>query len=158
MVRKPTYEELEKRLMELEQEFQSRKKTKGTLRKYELIFSAIQDPMGYIDRNYTCLAVNDVFLNMFNRSRQEIVGHTLEELLGRKTFEKRIKIQLDRCLAGQETSLEDWFEYPLWGRHYLVMNFYPFLRGRQIRIGHCSRGQGHHHAQTGPAGAAKGPG
>jgi PAS domain S-box-containing protein len=127
MVRKPTYEELEKRLLELEQESQSRRKTKGALRKYDLIFSAIQDPMGYIDRNYICLAVNDVFLNMFNRSRQEIVGHTLEELLGRKTFEKRIKMQLDRCLAGQEASLEEWFEYPFWGRHYLVMNFYPFF-------------------------------
>jgi PAS domain S-box-containing protein len=127
MVRKPTYEDLEKRLMELEQESRTRKNTKGALRKYDLIFSAVQDPMGYIDRNYTCLAVNDVFLNMFNRSRQEIVGHTLEELLGRKTFEKRIKIQLDRCLAGQETSLEEWFEYPFWGRHYLIMNFYPFF-------------------------------
>ena len=89
MVRKPTYEELEKRLMELEQEFQSRKKTKGTLRKYELIFSAVQDPMGYIDRNYTCLAVNDVFLNMFNRSRQEIVGHTLEETPGQKDIREK---------------------------------------------------------------------
>jgi PAS domain S-box-containing protein len=127
MVSKPTYEELEKRVRELEQESQTRKKTKGTLRKYDLIFSAVQDPMGYIARNYTCLAVNDVFLNMFNRSRQEIVGHTLEELLGRKTFEKRIKLQLDRCLAGQETSLEEWFEYPFWGRHYLIMNFYPFF-------------------------------
>jgi PAS domain S-box-containing protein len=127
MVRKPTYEELEKRVRELEQESQSRKKTKGALRKYDLIFSAIQDPMGYIDRNYTCLAVNDVFLNMFNRSRQEIVGHTLEEILGRETFELRIKRQLDRCLSGQETSFEEWFEYPYWGRHYLVMNFYPFF-------------------------------
>ena len=127
MVRKPTYEELEKRVRELEQESQSRRKTKGALRKYDLIFSAIQDPMGYIDRNYTCLAVNDVFLNMFNRSRQEIVGRTLEELMGKKTFEKMIKIQLDRCLSGQETSLEEWFEDPYWGRHYLVMNFHPFL-------------------------------
>jgi PAS domain S-box-containing protein len=124
---KPTYEELEKRVNELEQESRSRNKTKGALRKYDLIFSAIEDPMGYIDRNYTCLAVNDVFLNMFNRSRQEIVGHTLEELLGKKTFEKKIKMQLDRCLSGQETSFEDWFEYPFWGRHYLIMNFYPFF-------------------------------
>jgi PAS domain S-box-containing protein len=124
---KPTYEELEKRVRELEQESGSRSKTKGALRKYDLIFSAIEDPMGYIDKNYTCLAVNDVFLKLFNRSRQEIVGHTLEELLGKNSFEKRIKMQLDMCLAGQETSFEEWFEYPFWGRHYLIMHFYPFL-------------------------------
>ena len=124
---KPTYEELEKRIRELELESRSGSKTKGALRKYDLIFSAIEDPMGYIDKNYTCLAVNDVFLKLFNRSRQEIVGHTLEEILGKNSFDKRIKMQLDRCLAGQETSFEEWFEYPFWGRHYLIMNFYPFF-------------------------------
>jgi len=127
MAKKPTYAELEKRVRELERESLGRKSAKGTLRKYDLIFSAIQDPMGYIDRDYTCLAVNDVFLKMFNRSRSEIVGHSLEEVLGRKTFENLMKENLNRCLAGQETSLEDWFEYPFWGRHYLLMKFYPFF-------------------------------
>ena len=127
MSRKPTYKELEKWVVELEQELQLRKKTKGALRKYDLIFSAIQDPMGYIDRNYTCLAVNDVFLTIFNRSRHEIVGHTLEELMGKGSFEKKIKMHLDKCLSGQESTFEDWFEYPFWGKHYLIMKFYPFF-------------------------------
>jgi PAS domain S-box-containing protein len=127
MKNKPTYEELEKRLNELEQELQLRKKTKGTLRKYDLIFSAVQDPMGYIDKNYTCLAVNDVFLDMFNRSRSEIVGHKLKELMGRKAFEKNVKAYLDECLSGHETSFEDWFEYPALGRRFLTMNFHPFF-------------------------------
>jgi len=127
MAKKPTYAELEKRVRELEGDSLYRKKAKGALRKYDLIFSAIQDPMGYIDRDYTCLAVNDVFLKMFNRSRSEIVGHSLEEVLGKKTFETLMKEHLNRCLAGQETFLEDWFEYPFWGRHYLLMKFYPFL-------------------------------
>ncbi|MRR38618.1 PAS domain-containing protein, partial [bacterium] len=95
--------------------------------KYDLIFSSIQDPMGYIDRSYTCLAVNDVFLKLFNRSRREIVGHSLADLMGRRAFEARIKSHLDACLAGQQTAFEDWFEYPYFGRHYLVMSFYPYF-------------------------------
>lgn len=127
MSRKPTYEELEKRIRELQQESLYRKRTKGAFRKYDLIFSAIEDPMGFVDRNYTCLAVNDVFLTMFNRSRDKIVGHTLEENMGKEYFEKNIRPHLDKCLAGQEASYEDWVEYPQWGRHYLIMNFYPFF-------------------------------
>jgi PAS domain S-box-containing protein len=90
MSRKPDYEELEKRIQELEQESQLRRNTKGALRKYDLIFSAVQDPMGYIDKNYTCLAVNDVFLTMFGRSRNEIVGKKLKDLMGKKSFDNRL--------------------------------------------------------------------
>ncbi len=124
---KPTYEELENRVKELEQEALKRGKAKGALRKYDLIFSAVQEPMGYIDRSYTCLAVNDVFLKLFNRSRRDTVGHSLMDLMGREPFEERIKPHLDACLAGRETSFEDWFEYPFYGRHYLVMSFHPFF-------------------------------
>lgn len=124
---KPTYEELEKKVRELEHEALKRRKAKGALRRYDLIFSAIQDPMGYIDRNYTCLAVNDVFLKLFNRSRRDIVGHSLMDLLGSDSFEERIKPHLDTCLSGVETSFEDWFAYPFYGRHYLVMRFHPYF-------------------------------
>lgn len=125
MSRKPTYEELEKRIRELEQEARRRTRT-GALRRYDLIFSAIQDPMGYIDREYTCLAVNEVFLSIFNRKRQEIVGHTMRELMGRRQFEKHIKPNLDLCLTGQECSYEEWFDFPTWGRRFLSIKFYPY--------------------------------
>jgi PAS domain-containing protein len=114
MGRKPTYAELEKRVMDLEQSSLSRSRAKGALRKYDLIFSAIEDPMGYIDSTYTCLAINDVFLAALNKTRQEIVGHTLDKLLGRKTFEEKIRPHLDICLSGQKSYLEDWFEYLHW--------------------------------------------
>ncbi|HPI93234.1 MAG TPA: PAS domain-containing protein [Deltaproteobacteria bacterium] len=127
MDRKPTYEELEQKIRDFEENSARRSRAKGALRKYDLIFSAIQDPMAYIDRDYTCLAVNDVFLRMFNKSRQEIVGHSLEFLLGRKTFEKKAKEHLDKCLLGEESTFEEWVEYPTSGRHYLVMNFYPYV-------------------------------
>ena len=127
MGRKPTYAELEKRVMDLEQSSLSRSRAKGALRKYDLIFSAIEDPMGYIDSTYTCLAINNVFLAALNKTRQEIVGHTLDKLLGRKTFEEKIRPHLDICLSGQKSYLEDWFEYPALGRHFLAVHFHPYF-------------------------------
>ena len=127
MGRKPTNAALEKKIRDLEQESLGRSRAKGALRKYDLIFSAIQDPMGYVDSTYTCLAINDVFLAALNKPRREIVGHTLHELLGWKTFEKKVKPHLDICLSGQKSYLEDWFEYPELGRHFLAVNFHPYF-------------------------------
>lgn len=127
MSTKPTYEELEKRVLALEQESVRRRKTKGALRKYDLFLSAIGDPMAYIDRNYVYRAVNEAFLRFFNKTRPEIVGHPVGELLGKESFEKKVRHSLDQCLAGQEAYHEDWFEYPSRGRRYMILTCNPFF-------------------------------
>lgn len=127
MGRKPTYAELEQKIRDLERASLGRSRAKDALRKYDLIFSAIQDPMGYIDSTYVCRAINDAFLSAVNKPRHEIVGYTLHELLGWKTFENKIRPHLDICLSGQRSYLEDWFEYPELGRHFLAVHFHPYV-------------------------------
>lgn len=127
MKKKPSYEELHSRVKELEREAVLRQRAKEAIRKYDLIVSAVQDPMSFIDTSYLYQAVNDVYLKIFDRSREDIVGHPVEELVGKEVFETQIRKHLDRCLSGEEVYFEDWFEYPNWGRRYLIMNFYPFF-------------------------------
>ncbi len=100
--------------------------TEDALRKYELIISTVNDPMSFLDRNYTYRAVNDAYVKIFQRPREEIIGRTIEDLLGRDVFEEKIRKHVDRCLSGEEVHYEEWFEYPLWGKRYVIMNYYPF--------------------------------
>ncbi|MBN2298674.1 MAG: PAS domain-containing protein [Deltaproteobacteria bacterium] len=124
---KPTYEQLEKRIERLEREAVSYKRTKEALKKYDLIFSSVQDPMAYIDKDYLYRAVNDTYLRIFRKTREEIVGHSIADLLGKQVFDRQIKKHIDRCLEGEEVNIEDWFNYPTWGTRYAIITYYPFV-------------------------------
>jgi len=123
----PTYEQLKERVEILEQEAVYYKRTKEALRKYDLIISSVQDPMAYIDKDYFYRAVNDAYLTLFKKSREEILGHSIGDLLGQQVFDQRIKKHFDRCLGGEEVNFEDWFHYPSWGTCYNIVTYYPFI-------------------------------
>lgn len=127
MDKKPTYEQLEKRVKNLEKECVSYKRTKNALKKYDLVISAMKDLLSYVDRNYVFRAINDSYIRVFNKSREEIVGHPISDFLGMEIFEKQIKRHIDRCLAGEVVHTEDWLNYPHWGKRYTIVSYYPFI-------------------------------
>ncbi len=78
MARKPTYEEMEQRVKELEREASERKKAEDALResekKYRTILKSIEESYYEVD-----LAGN---LTFFNDSTSSILGYTRDELVG----------------------------------------------------------------------------
>ncbi|MBL7061896.1 MAG: PAS domain-containing protein, partial [Dehalococcoidia bacterium] len=55
---------------------------------WERLASISTDLLSLIDRNYIYRAVNDSYLRVYNRSREEIVGHSAREILGPEIFDK----------------------------------------------------------------------
>jgi len=106
-----------------------RKQAESALRRYEHIVSGNRDFMSFIDRNYTFRVINDAYLKAFNKRRDEIVGHTLAELYGEKFFQTYQKQPFDRALAGHTGGYETWFDLPLLGRRYLIIDYTPFHEG-----------------------------
>jgi PAS domain S-box-containing protein len=104
-----------------------RKRTEETLRKYEQIVSVSREHMAFADRNYRYLAVNDSHLRDFGKSREEIIGRPMVDLLGRVLFEKEIKEKVDRALAGETVHFESWCELPGMGRRCQEVTYYPFF-------------------------------
>jgi len=102
--------------------------TEDNLRIYELIISMIKYPMSFVDQNYVYKAVNDAYLKIFQKRREEIIGHSVADLLGQEVFETQVKGFLDRSLAGEEIHYEDWFDYPGWGHIYVQQSYYPFYQ------------------------------
>jgi len=97
------------------------------LHRYERIISAAQEHMSSLDGNYIYQAVNDAYLNAHSKKRDEIVGHSVSELLGQKAFDELVKDKLDRCLAGEEIHYQWWFDFPALGRRYMDVAYYPFF-------------------------------
>ena len=103
-----------------------RKQAEETLRRYERIVSASRDLMAFIDSKYTYQAANKAYLEAFGKSREEIIGYTVAEILGTEIFDMRIKRHLDQCLTGKHRNYQHWLELPALGRRYLDVHYDPF--------------------------------
>ena len=66
-------------------------------RRHANMFAASPDRMCFVDRDYVYRAVNDAYLRDHRRSRHEIEGHTVPEIMGEENFRK-LKVRLDRLL------------------------------------------------------------
>ncbi len=97
------------------------------LRLYEQIISATNEHMAFLDQNYVYQAANKVYLQAHQKRSEDIIGHSVADLLGEELFEQVIKEKLDRCLAGEEIHYQEWFSFPELGKRYMEVVYYPFF-------------------------------
>ena len=109
------------------------KKTKLTdnyehqLRQYERIVSATPDGIALIDRDYIYRLVNDAYIKRTGFSYDQIVGHSVAEILGDDFFINTSKLNLDRCFIGETVSVELWCEFPASGREFFSTTYAPYI-------------------------------
>ncbi len=108
------------------QDITERQQQAETLRRYERIVTSAPDHVSMLDRNYVYQIVNDTYLKAHGRPREEIMGHTVAELLGQETFENLLKPKLDRCLAGETISFQTWLDFTGVGRRYMDVSYSPY--------------------------------
>ncbi len=104
--------------------------------RYSQILSTINDPMSYIDKSGIFRTVNDAYLNIYKKSRQDIVGHHMEELLGKKFFQEKVKENMNSCLTGKIVTQQEWFDFPDGIRRFMYVSYYPlFAKENKIVTG-----------------------
>ncbi|MDM8554271.1 PAS domain S-box protein [Desulfococcaceae bacterium HSG7] len=104
-----------------------RKRSEAELQKYAHIISSTADHMSFLDRNYVYRAVNNTYLKANKKTRQEIIGHSVSDLLGVDVFERLVKEKLDSCLSGEKINYQAWFDFPDSGRRYMDVCYYPLF-------------------------------
>lgn len=83
------------------------------------------DLQSVIDRNYRYRYVNQVYLDYWQKRRDQIEGHTVAELVGEGLFKNFVKTNIDRALAGESVTVDACIEYPVLGRRYVRNNHLP---------------------------------
>jgi PAS domain S-box-containing protein len=111
MTSKPTYEQLEKGVQELEQAELESKQHAEDLKKYRNIISSTQEGVAFLNRDYRYIIVNDAYEKFSGVDREHFLGLTVSEYLGKEVFERSIKPNLDRCLQGEIVNYQEWFNY-----------------------------------------------
>src|SRR5262249_8096142 len=88
-----------------------RKKHEEKLREYERAVENAEDMIGVVDREYRFLLANRQYLKMRNKTREQVLGHLVPDVLGKEIFETVIKPKLDECLKGKVIRYERKFSY-----------------------------------------------
>src|SRR5258707_1198147 len=96
------------------------------------VFESSPDSMCIIGKDYRLQRVNPVFERFWGKPAATAVGMHLAEVIGTDLLERHAKPSLDRCFAGEEVSLADWYTGPL-GRKYRVVTYSP-LRPDSQRV------------------------
>ncbi len=100
---------------------------KKELEIYEKIISQTKSHLSFLDTNYTYKAVNTMYLLAHNKTQDEIVGHSVLEILGEDVFKEYVKEKLDLCLSGEEVHYSKWFKTDGLGDIYMDVSYYPYL-------------------------------
>ncbi len=98
----------------------------AVLQRNEHIISSTTDHMAFIDANYIYREVNQSYLDSFGKPKDQIVGKTIAQVFGEELFNNRIKINFDKCLAGEKISYQAWFEFPVAGRSLMDVSYIPY--------------------------------
>lgn len=83
-----------------------RKQAEQQLRQYERIVATTSDAIAVIDRDYIYQMVNQAYLEFARKTKQEILGHTVAEVIGQDLFEQVNKVKIDECFTGKQVEYD----------------------------------------------------
>ncbi|NBD36755.1 MAG: PAS domain S-box protein, partial [Chloroflexi bacterium] len=101
-----------------------RKQAEATLRRYKLAVESSTDSIVVIAPDYTYVLANENYLRYHQCQRDEVIGHSVEKVVGEEIFEVA-KPHLKRCFAGEQTRYEITYPYPGLGERTLMVNYSP---------------------------------
>ena len=104
-----------------------RKQAEEKLRQSEVIVANTSDMLALLDKDYTYLAANPAYLKAFGKTSEQLIGHTASEVFGKEFFNSVIKPNADRCLSGEEVNYQNWFVFPVTGKAYMDISYYPYI-------------------------------
>ncbi len=98
------------------------------------IINTIPHPMALISKEYQYLAINNIYVELFDASLDYILGHSVAEFCGQSVFETEIRPRLDRCLSGETVQHEVRMHLPGKGMRWMSMEYFPYREksSRQI--------------------------
>ncbi|MFP4642602.1 MAG: histidine kinase N-terminal 7TM domain-containing protein [Dehalococcoidia bacterium] len=102
-----------------------RKQAEEALQQYKRAIECSTDMITAVDRDCRYIFANRAFLEYHRMNQNDVVGHTVEEVVGKETFESTVKEHVVRCLNGENVHYEMRYEFPEMGTRYLEVLYYP---------------------------------
>ena len=128
MTKKPTYEELEQRVRELEEESLERKQVEDALRESEERLSSFMnsasDSMYLLDSDLNFVEVNKRGSEIIGKKREEVVGKNITDIVPNIKESGRYEQHLEVIKTGQPFEIDDFVPHPILGDlHFILKSF-----------------------------------
>ena len=108
---------------------------------YRSMVTASSDLIVFVDSTFTYRAVNQAYCDEHRRTHDEIIGHTVAQVIGEELFEHTVKPHFERSLAGEQVTFGFWWDSPSRGRRTSMHGTTRFSRPMaQCRGWWCMRG------------------
>lgn len=103
----------------------ARKRSDDRLREFERVVEHLEEMIAVVDREYRYVLANRAFLNRRGMTREQVVGHSVAEILNPGVFDQAIKAKLDECFLGKVVTYEFTYTYPQLGERELLITYLP---------------------------------
>jgi len=94
--------------------------------KFKAMLNALLVPVTLINDEYKYVWVNSYFAANHGKKPSDIIGKTVSDLWGEKTFTMHIKSSIDKCLDGHAVKQEGWMNFFALGSRYCETVYSPF--------------------------------
>lgn len=101
------------------------KKRPAELSRYKQIISSTPDMISLVDRDLVYRVVNDAYLKIYKKQREELIGKPVREVIGDENYQRISKPNLAKAFAGETVWIEDWLDLPEMGRRYMAITYHP---------------------------------
>jgi PAS domain S-box-containing protein len=102
-----------------------RMRTEERLREYERVVEDLEDMILVVDRDYRYVIANRAYLTYRDIKREQVIGHRVDEVLEKETFESVVKVKIDECFRGRVVRYELKDTYPKLGERALFVSYFP---------------------------------
>ncbi len=102
-----------------------RKQAEARLREYERVVEGVEEVIAVFDRNYRYVIANRALLNYRRMEKEQIVGRSIAEVIGKETFETVFKPKLDEAFQGKLVQFEVKHNYPEPGERDMFISYFP---------------------------------
>ncbi|MGD9850708.1 MAG: PAS domain S-box protein [Nitrospirales bacterium] len=93
----------------------------------ELVFNASPDHISVVGRDYRYRRVNPTYERVHGKTKEELVGLSVADLLGKEVFTHQVQPLIDRCFQGEEVHYESWFTFQDGASRYMAVSYIPLL-------------------------------
>jgi PAS domain S-box-containing protein len=106
-------------------DIRQQKRAQKRLQEYERAVEGLEEMIVVIDRDYRYVLANRAYLSNREIEREQVVGRSVGEMLGKGVFETVVREKLDECFRGKVVTFEKKFKYPKLGERDFFVSYFP---------------------------------
>src|SRR6267378_1926919 len=99
-------------IVAVSREITPQKRSEQRLREFARVVENLEEQIAVVDREYRFVIANRAYLSYRGMTKEQVVGHSVAQVLNSEVFESVVKHKLDECLLGKVVSYEIGYSYP----------------------------------------------